>query len=95
MARRNVVVGLDIGTTKVVALAGEVASNGKVDIIGFGEAPSMVCVKVLSLMLTIVRSIDLAIEKRTDDWLSDNRRVRRSAAPYQFPEQPRSSGYRK
>ena len=64
MARRNVVVGLDIGTTKVVALAGEVASNGKVDIIGFGEAPSNGLRKGAIVNVDeIVRSIDLAIEK--------------------------------
>lgn len=40
MAKRdNVVVGLDIGTTKVCAIVGEVSETG-VDIIGFGSAPS-------------------------------------------------------
>lgn len=64
MARRNVVVGLDIGTTKVVALAGEVASNGDVDIIGFGEAPSNGLRKGAIVNIDeIVRSIDLAVEK--------------------------------
>ncbi|MBI2373553.1 MAG: cell division protein FtsA [Deltaproteobacteria bacterium] len=35
----NVICGLDIGTTKVCAIAGEVNDDG-VDIIGFGSAPS-------------------------------------------------------
>jgi cell division protein FtsA len=64
MARRNVVVGLDVGTTKIVALAGEVAANGQVDIIGFGEVPSWGLRKgtIVNIDET-VRSIDLAIEK--------------------------------
>lgn len=64
MARRNIVVGLDIGTTKVVALAGETASDGKADIIGFGETPSNGLRKGAIVNIDeIVRSIDLAIEK--------------------------------
>jgi len=40
MAKKdNIVVGLDIGTTKVCAIVGEVSDEG-VDIIGFGSAPS-------------------------------------------------------
>jgi cell division protein FtsA len=40
MARKeNIVVGLDIGTTKVCAIVGEVTEDG-IDIIGFGSAPS-------------------------------------------------------
>ncbi len=37
---RDCVVGLDIGTTKVVAIVGEVAENGRVEIVGLGSAPS-------------------------------------------------------
>jgi cell division protein FtsA len=40
MAREeNIVVGLDIGTTKVCAIVGEITDEG-IDIIGFGSAPS-------------------------------------------------------
>jgi len=40
MARNdNIVVGLDIGTTKVCAIVGEMTEEG-IDIIGFGSAPS-------------------------------------------------------
>ncbi|MEE2900725.1 MAG: cell division protein FtsA [Myxococcota bacterium] len=40
MAKKdNIVVGLDIGTTKVCAIVGEVSDDG-IDIIGFGSAPS-------------------------------------------------------
>jgi len=36
----NIVVGLDVGTTKICAIIGEVNSEGMVDIIGVGSAPS-------------------------------------------------------
>lgn len=40
MAKKdNIIVGLDIGTTKVCAIVGEVTDEG-IDIIGFGSAPS-------------------------------------------------------
>jgi cell division protein FtsA len=35
-----IVVGLDIGTTKVVAIAGRKKSFGKLEILGFGKADS-------------------------------------------------------
>lgn len=37
--KENIVVGLDIGTTKVCAIVGEITDEG-IDIIGFGSAPS-------------------------------------------------------
>lgn len=41
MARKGeLIVGLDIGTTKVVCVVGEVVEPGRIDIVGFGEAPS-------------------------------------------------------
>lgn len=40
MARSEIVVALDIGTTKVCAVAGEVAGEDQVEILGVGLAPS-------------------------------------------------------
>jgi cell division protein FtsA len=37
---KNIITGLDIGTSKVVALVGEVTPDGTVDIIGIGRHPS-------------------------------------------------------
>src|SRR3982751_966758 len=37
--RENLVVGLDIGTTKICAIVGEVTPEG-IDIVGIGTAPS-------------------------------------------------------
>ncbi|MDA8099272.1 MAG: cell division protein FtsA [Nitrospiraceae bacterium] len=36
----NVIVGLDLGTTKVCAIVGEVKDGGQVDVIGIGTSPS-------------------------------------------------------
>lgn len=40
MAEQNVLVGIDIGTTKVCVLIGELNRSGGVDVIGIGQAPS-------------------------------------------------------
>ena len=36
----NLIVGLDIGTSKVVAIVGEVTVEGDIEIIGIGTQPS-------------------------------------------------------
>src|SRR5712691_2394054 len=40
MAEQTVLVAIDIGTTKVCVLIGEIAERGGVDVIGIGQAPS-------------------------------------------------------
>ena len=41
MARdREIVVGLDVGTTKIAAVISRISSNGEVNIIGVGTSPS-------------------------------------------------------
>ncbi len=37
---RNLIVGLDIGTSKVAAIVGELTNEGGLEIIGIGSAPS-------------------------------------------------------
>src|ERR1700736_3230786 len=37
---RNLIVGLDIGTSKVVALVGEVGLDGSIEVLGIGSQPS-------------------------------------------------------
>lgn len=41
MPRSNIVTGLDIGTTKVCAVIGEIGQGGDVDVIGVGVSPSL------------------------------------------------------
>jgi len=52
----NVLVGLDLGTTKVCAIVGEVKENGQVDIIGIGISPSH------GLKKGVVVNIDSTVE---------------------------------
>src|SRR5437660_6555494 len=40
MAEQTVLVSIDVGTTKVCVLIGEVSRTGGIDVIGFGQAPS-------------------------------------------------------
>ena len=37
---RNLIVGLDIGTSKVVAIVGELAADGTLEVVGVGTHPS-------------------------------------------------------
>lgn len=61
---KNLIVGLDIGTTKIAALVGEVASDGFIEIIGVGTHPSRGLKRgvVVNIEAT-VQSIQRAIEE--------------------------------
>ena len=37
---KNLIIGLDIGTSKVVAIVGEITPDNEVEIIGLGSHPS-------------------------------------------------------
>jgi len=52
----NIIVGLDLGTTKVCAIVGEVKDDGRVDIIGIGNSPSH------GLKKGVVVNIDSTVE---------------------------------
>lgn len=59
-----IIVGLDIGTTKVVAIAGRKNEFGKLEILGYGKADSAgVSHGVVMNIEQCVRSIEQAIEK--------------------------------
>jgi cell division protein FtsA len=62
--RDEIIVGLDIGTTKIAAIVGEVTEEGTIDIIGVGTAPSRGLRKgvVVNIDAT-VQSIERAIEE--------------------------------
>ncbi|MGR8978842.1 MAG: cell division protein FtsA [Gammaproteobacteria bacterium] len=61
---RNLIVGLDIGTTKVAAIVGELGSDGNIEVIGFGSTSSRGLKKgvVVNLESTVI-SIQRAIEE--------------------------------
>lgn len=61
---KNLIVGLDIGTSKVVAIVGEITLEGTVDIIGVGSHASMGLKKgVVVNIESTVQSIQRAIEE--------------------------------
>jgi len=62
---RNVIVGLDIGTTKVAAIVGEYRGGDEIEVIGIGTAPSKglkkgIVVNLESTVHSIQRAIDEA-----------------------------------
>jgi cell division protein FtsA len=65
MSKKDFIVGLDIGTTKICCIVGEVAGeNGQIDIIGIGTAPSTGLRKGVVINIdSTVESISKAIEE--------------------------------
>ena len=62
---KNLIVGLDIGTSKVVAIVGEISPNSEIEIIGLGSSRSRglkkgVVVNIESTVHTIQRAIEEA-----------------------------------
>jgi cell division protein FtsA len=62
---RNLLVGLDIGTSKVVAIVGEIKADGALEIIGIGSHPSRglkrgVVVNIESTVQSIQRAVEEA-----------------------------------
>jgi cell division protein FtsA len=63
-ADKNVIVGLDIGTSKVVALVGEITADGAIEVVGLGSQPSRGLKKgVVVNIESTVQSIQRAIEE--------------------------------
>src|SRR3990172_7610742 len=61
---KNLIVGLDIGTSKVVAIVGEISLSGNIEIIGIGSHPSNGLKKgVVVNIESTVQSIQRAVEE--------------------------------
>jgi cell division protein FtsA len=61
---KNLIVGLDIGTSKVVAIVGEVLADGDLEVIGIGSHPSRGLKKgVVVNIESTVHSIQRAVEE--------------------------------
>ena len=61
---KNLIVGLDIGTSKVVAIVGEVMPEGELEVIGIGSHPSRGLKKgVVVNIESTVHSIQRAVEE--------------------------------
>ncbi|PCI03674.1 MAG: cell division protein FtsA, partial [Zetaproteobacteria bacterium] len=64
MSRENkIIVGLDIGTSKIACIVAEAAADGRIDIVGIGTHPSKGLRRgVVVNIESTVESIRLAIE---------------------------------
>src|SRR5580658_8902125 len=63
-SERNLIVGLDIGTSKVVSLVGEAAPDGSIELLGVGSQPSRGLKKgVVVNIESTVQSIQRAVEE--------------------------------
>ncbi|MEZ5447020.1 MAG: cell division FtsA domain-containing protein, partial [Gammaproteobacteria bacterium] len=61
---KNLIVGLDIGTSKVVAMVGEVTADGQVEVVGIGSHPSRGLKKGVVVNIdSTVQSIQRAVEE--------------------------------
>ncbi|MEJ2577287.1 MAG: cell division FtsA domain-containing protein, partial [Gammaproteobacteria bacterium] len=61
---KHIIVGLDIGTSKVVAIVGEVRADEEIEIIGIGSHPSRGLKKgVVVNIESTVQSIQRAVEE--------------------------------
>jgi len=61
---KNLIVGLDIGTSKVVAIVGEVGEDGTIEVVGIGSHPSRGLKKgVVVNIESTVHSIQRAVEE--------------------------------
>src|SRR5690606_40488638 len=61
---RPLIVGLDIGTSKVVALVGEIGADGGIEVVGLGSHPSRGLKKgVVVNIESTVQSIQRAVEE--------------------------------
>lgn len=61
---KNIITGLDIGTSKIIALIGEVTSDGTIEIIGIGRHPSRGLKRgVVVDIETTVNSIQRAVQE--------------------------------
>lgn len=61
---KNLIVGLDVGTSKIVAIVGEVADDNEIEIIGIGQHPSRGLKKGVVVNIdSTVHSIQRAVEE--------------------------------
>lgn len=62
--QKNMVVGLDIGTSKIVAIVGEVDEDGNIEVVGLGSCPSRGLKKGVVVNIdSTVQSIKRAVEE--------------------------------
>ena len=79
---KDLVVGLDIGTAKVMAVVAEVMPSGELRVAGLGVAPSHGLKRGVVVDIEMLRNVDVAapqlphISERVSSRIVDNRRRR-------------------
>lgn len=64
MENNNIAVGLDIGTTKIVAMVGRLDAYGKIEVLGTGNAKSLgVHRGVVNNITQTIQSIQQAVDE--------------------------------
>ena len=86
---KNLLVGLDIGTSKIVAMVAEIRPEGGFDVIGYGSCPSRglkkgVVVNIESTVNAIQRALEEGSQIRPE-WREDLEAARRRAAKIHAP----------
>src|SRR5687768_15324099 len=62
MEHSDIVVGLDIGTTKICVIAGRKNEFGKIEILGFGKSESLGVMRgIVTNIINTIESIRLAV----------------------------------
>ena len=68
MENNNIAVGLDIGTTKIVAMVGRKNEYGKLEILGVGKSKSLgVHRGVVNNITQTIQSIQQAVQEAEND----------------------------
>ncbi|HLN95061.1 MAG TPA: cell division protein FtsA, partial [Flavobacterium sp.] len=68
MEKENIAVGLDIGTTKIVAMIGRKNEYGKLEILGVGKSKSLgVARGVVNNITQTIQSIQQAVAEAEND----------------------------
>ena len=68
MEKQNIAVGLDIGTTKIVAMIGRLNEYGKIEILGVGKSPSLgVARGVVNNITQTINSIQQAVAQAEEN----------------------------
>ena len=63
MKEGKIIIGLDIGTTKIVCLAGRLNEHGKLEIIGMGKSKSLGVKRgIVNNIMQTVESINHSVE---------------------------------
>ena len=74
MNNKHIAVGLDIGTTKIVAMIGAKNEYGKLEILGVGKAKSLgVHRGVVNNILQAVKSIEEAVRAAEENSTNNSR----------------------